>query len=579
MRSVTAAAFVATSAADIVDPRDLLRARTKVPRAQFQGEGHNGMTGVLNNHLHQMYPQVKACSEWSAEELQQLQSELFSRSIKEFDDMYAETSDSRRMRHASLEEHEAHWAEMNEHAKANPHMADMLRDGHCHQAVMWLVHHVPAPEQQTVFAKRPIPTLGAVQHKCPEDATAAEQTLCNHYEDTYSCAKCHSGVGMITQDWEDFDGYLPEDPKHPGWARQRRCDQNYLPACGPCEGIGGPYWSDSVNEFQPTNCEVIATPEEVPEKDRMYPSFPEQFIVHQIGSDRLSRVQNPGGKGRISFPPFYSQIRSTFWYDYPLGNESEGIAKDGMGKLRHDSYYDDRLYQIMDKGLVTEIHFETREQREQNVTGAMVSLLHGLLGWGKNFGGCTCVSDPVGMPVIGGILDNKLTGDRHSAFLVNSTYRGRVKIGVEYADFKFGDKKPNWFKAMKVKKDMVVDHYTKWFLHVFFDADPESPTYTQPVRFYGPYSGFAVYVKVEAKAPPAEVWDTACVDNGWGEKERKPLKHCMGKKLSEYKCMNVAKKNPAMCAPWEADAGAGEPVIIKGAFGSIVLPQAEQMTV
>merc|ERR1712169_136818 len=123
---------------------------------------------------------------------------------------------------------------------------------------------------------------------------------------------------------------------------------------------------------------------------------------------------NPGGKGRISFPPFYSQIRSTFWYDYPLGNESEGIAKDGMGKLRHDSYYDDRLYQIMDEGLVTEIHFETREQREQNVTGAMVSLLHGLLGWGKNFGGCTCVSDPVGMPVIGGILDNKLTGDRRS---------------------------------------------------------------------------------------------------------------------------------------------------------------------
>merc|ERR1712000_554393 len=97
----------------------------------------------------------------------------------------------------------------------------------------------------------------------------------------------------------------------------------------------------------------------------------------------------------------------------------------------------------------------------------------------------------------------------------------------------------------------------------------------------GPYSGFAVYKSVQAKAPPAEVWDTACVDNGWGGHERKPLKHCMGKKLSKYKCMNLAKKNPALCAPFgkQSAAGSGEPVILRGAYGSIVLPEAEQMTV
>merc|ERR1712086_877642 len=107
------------------------------------------------------------------------------------------------------------------------------------------------------------------------------------------------------------------------------------------------------------------------------------------------------------------------------------------------------------------------------------------------------------------------TGQAHSAFLGNATYLGRIKLGVEYANFQLGDNIPDWYEAMKDKKDMIVDHYSKWFLHLFVDADPKSPTYKQPVRFYGPYSGFAVYKSVEEGAPPSDVWDTACVDNGW----------------------------------------------------------------
>jgi len=54
---------------------------------------------------------------------------------------------------------------------------------------------------------------------------------------------------------------------------------------------------------------------------------------------------------------------------------------------------------------------------------------------------------------------------------------------------------------------MTVDHYSKWFLHLFVDADPDSPTYNQVVRFYGPYSGFAVYVNIDKSGPPpAEVF-------------------------------------------------------------------------
>jgi len=381
---------------------------------------------------------------------------------------------------------------------------------------------------------------------------------------------------MIIQD-PDVDGVIPEDPKFPGWARQRRCDQNYAPACGPCDGVGGPYWGDEIEKFQPTNCDIIKTPEDVPEVERMPPTFPEQFIVHQVGSDRLARVQN-AGTGR--FPPLYSQIRSTLWYDFPLGGESEGLAEDGLARLRHDSFYDDNLEQILDRGLVSEIHTQTREQREANITGPMVSLLHGLLGWGKSLGGCTCLADPVGVPTLGGIVDNKLDNKPHSAFLIDATYLGRISLGVEYANWNLGDKKPDWRKAMKAKKNMTVDHYSKWFLHLFVDADPASPTYKQPVRFYGPYSGFAVYKKVEAKVPPAEVWETACVDNGWGTHEIKPLHPCRGKKLETYKCMNVEKKNPEVCKPYEHGAGSVDiEMTLKGAFGNIVFPKMEHITV
>lgn len=290
-----------------------------------------------------------------------------------------------------------------------------------------------------------------------------------------------------------------------------------------------------MSTFQPTNCEVVALPEDVPESERQLPQFEEQFIMHQLGSDRLARTQNAA---RFAF---YSQIRSTLWYDFPLGGESSGKATDGISKLRHDTFYDDLSYKWVDDGLVSEIHTQTRAQREANITGPMLSLIHGLLGYGKYLGGVTCLADPVGVPTLGGIVDVKGRGS-HSSFLLGADYLGRVKIGVEYDGFKLGDKGHG---DMKAKRNMTVDHYVKWFLHMFVDADKASPTFGQPVRFYGPYSGFAVYVNYNKTQPPAEVWDHTCPDNGWGEPEKRS--QCVGKKVTDYSCMVVEKKHPEVC--------------------------------
>jgi len=557
MRSLFLPSLVCVAFA--ADPRDLQRAKSKVPRAGWKGSDFDSMSQVLNGHMQKMFPKTKPCSEWTAKELQDYQEVLYSHRHADFDSIYSSTSDNRRFRHHSIEEHKNHWARANKHVEEYPHLKDMHRDGHCHEAVMWLVHHVPAPEQQTVFAQMPAPLLSTKRHIYDPISMGKHPEVVNLYKTQITCAECHSGTGMLFQDWADIPGIIPEDPKHPGWARQRRCDQNYEPACGPCDGIGGPYWGDEVDHFQPTNCEVVALPEDVPEAERGSPQFAEQFIVHQLGSDRLIRTQN-AAKFAI-----YSQIRSTLWYDFLA-------EKNGTAKLRHDTFYDDLGYKWLDNGLVTEIHTQTKEERAANITGPMVSMLHGLLGWGQYMGGLTCLADPVGVPVLGGKVSTR--GIEYSAFLEGADYLGRIKIGVEYDGFKLGDKGHG---DMKAKRNMTVDHYIKWFLHVYVDADPTSPTYRQPIRFYGPYSGFAVYVKFDKTVPPAEVWDHVCPDNGWGEEESKPIHPCKGKKISDYKAMIVEKAHPEVCdflknkTIQDVEGLGGDH--IRGNFGSFFAPE------
>jgi len=298
-----------------------------------------------------------------------------------------------------------------------------------------------------------------------------------------------------------------------------------------------------------------------------------QLIVHQLGSDRLARTQNAAKFA------FYSQIRSTLWYDFPLNGTSTGTAADGMAKLRHDTFYDDLAYRWLDDGLVSEVHLQSRAQRESNVTGPMVSLIHGLLGDGKYLGGLTCLADPVGVPVLGGSV--LVNGSAHSSFMEGADYKGRLTIGVEYDGFKMGDSGNG---DMKAKRNMTVDHYVKWFLHIFMDADKTSATYGQPVRFYGPYSGFAVYVDINKTKPPAEVWDTACVGelNGWPSKEHKVFP-CEGKKIKHYPAMVVGKTHKEVCDPYvnatlaiDQSAQQTAPLLdtYKGAFGTVRIPRS-----
>ena len=105
------------------------------------------------------------------------------------------------------------WNELHERIntakKASPAMAqvahDVMRDGHCHEAVMWYVHHLTADVKAAIKGIE-LPLLSEAHHgedggACSEgalarnywsDPTGALTQACQVYEEKVTCASCHS---------------------------------------------------------------------------------------------------------------------------------------------------------------------------------------------------------------------------------------------------------------------------------------------------------------------------------------------------------------------------------------------------
>ena len=50
----------------------------------------------------------------------------------------------------------------------------------------------------------------------------------------------------------------PDDGNPHKWDRTRRCDQDQMPRCQPCEGVGGYPWADPPDQYLQTTCQVTA---------------------------------------------------------------------------------------------------------------------------------------------------------------------------------------------------------------------------------------------------------------------------------------------------------------------------------
>jgi len=172
------------------DAKDLQRAKTKVPRASYKGSDFPDMTAKLNSVLKE-YENVRECASWTLSELHQFQFQLLKIRSPELDEVYQSTDDNRRLA-GDAAFYAQKWSLLsNVSASLTSTYQQMHRDGHCHEAVMWFVHHTSAPLRQTVAKTTGVPMLPHGAHTCLQGASSQEKVVCEEYSKLVSCQNCH----------------------------------------------------------------------------------------------------------------------------------------------------------------------------------------------------------------------------------------------------------------------------------------------------------------------------------------------------------------------------------------------------
>lgn len=177
--------------------KDLHRARTKVPGAAYKGHDFGSMSGTLNKWLMRHAPASTECDAWTVEELQGLQIKLFALRDSQLDDVYQGVADNRRLR-SNLTEVMKEWEELNSLARQSAELTRIHRDGHCHEAVMWYVHHLPEVIKTDLMDRIALPLLAHMQHDLDEapatKVSLAASRVHKAYKTKVSCASCHTAV-------------------------------------------------------------------------------------------------------------------------------------------------------------------------------------------------------------------------------------------------------------------------------------------------------------------------------------------------------------------------------------------------
>jgi len=124
------------------------------------------MTVKLNIALKSMKDvKLKACEEFTIEELVALQRKLHQARDPALQAVYLASSDYGRQMGTfgvytdSLDELEKLWAAEQKKLHAYPALLDVSRDTKCHEAIMWMVHHVPKAVQAALRLELTLPLL------------------------------------------------------------------------------------------------------------------------------------------------------------------------------------------------------------------------------------------------------------------------------------------------------------------------------------------------------------------------------------------------------------------------------------
>jgi len=268
---------------------DLTRAKTKKPRDVYRGEDQTAMSKVLNGHLKRT-DMTRPCEHWSTTDLQEFMATIADHRSDELQKIYHTSQDRRMMHGETLEDHKAQWQKLNHIVGNHPHLYASQQEAHCREAVMWWVHHLPETSRaQLRVTNLSVPLLPESPKKpCGRGEGDDEQHVCLFINEKNSCDWCHSTQARhdAGEDGASVPDALkkttgPDDGNPKGWDRKRRCDQDQMPRCQLCEGVGGKAWSDKNEDIEITPCEIVAEAKDVDPKTVAPPIYPKKFTVQR----------------------------------------------------------------------------------------------------------------------------------------------------------------------------------------------------------------------------------------------------------------------------------------------------------
>mmetsp|Transcript_10396 Transcript_10396/g.23516 ORF Transcript_10396/g.23516 Transcript_10396/m.23516 type:complete len:549 (-) Transcript_10396:370-2016(-) len=268
---------------------DLRRARVKKPRDTYRGDDQTRLSQVLNSHILRSTQNARPCAEWTTKSLQDFLELMLSHRSDQFQHIYNASNDRRKLSKGSIQEYRNHWQKLNRITATHGHLLDALREAHCREAVMWWVHHLTDEKRGELQASGvAVPLLPEGEKlQCGEGQSEDEVHACLHINEPNSCDWCHSTQarhdaeepGMSPPDALDPKFHGPDDGNPHGWDRKRRCDQDQMPRCQMCEGIGGHAFSDKNEDIDLTPCTPLQSPDEIDPATVAPPLYPKKFTV------------------------------------------------------------------------------------------------------------------------------------------------------------------------------------------------------------------------------------------------------------------------------------------------------------
>jgi hypothetical protein len=171
---------------------DVARARQPKPRRKYKGhhfgEAMNTLNAVL---LGEPDLATKQCDEFTLAELFAVEDVLFFARSHELQGVYAEAKDTRNIAHETIASLRAEQRDQKALVALRPDLEDIVRDGVCHEAVMWYVHHTSEEAKAEVRELITLPLLPEAQHPPQPEHDAHASKAHARYTKAVSCAICH----------------------------------------------------------------------------------------------------------------------------------------------------------------------------------------------------------------------------------------------------------------------------------------------------------------------------------------------------------------------------------------------------